>query len=643
MTPFKILETKPGVDNSEKAILLGKKQNISVNLGNARFTLKLADGRFLYLFGEVFYWMNTDGSIQYVDSDSNDFLISIFSESKLNYIIPRLEGQYTGVLVDEERAEVVIFSDRYARCDTFYFSDDKFFCIAADLEVIFQHTQPSYDQKMLAHIFSVYGWYTPKGLTIYQNVKQLRVGEILTLSESGVVSDIIEFKPLEIENYSDLDLERYYTFLKESVVARANRSGITWVSSSSGWDSSILLGLLVEAFGTDKVRMLTGSMQYSEETKVINEFEINKIKKIGEFYGIKPSIVDFDFKNSSAMTYWKKILPFYKSRHIYSYSSFNFSRLSEGFLNHAGAGQTVFNGETSDSFHNFGFSQFVTFFHTQKAFTEYGDKMNCYLYGPSFFKKVLDGGGARDKVFQIFVKMLGTAGSPAGDGSRAAIIQSYLYPLFYGSPRVPFAKTYANPALSEQGQRAIFDFPFREYMPEVLSGLTAQTIYSWIIYLYHSFHSQGSTVNVHKHSMEMYGHSWRSPFNDYRLIELLSKAPEKWGRGLDFNHTKYPLKWVAQNKIKFPYELLDEGPHSYLYDVIEGFSLMAEITYRSAATDFFKETLAAKAYRNILGPEYFDLEYLDKIVDDFLSGKEAKGQDFNNLVTLITLSVTGWF
>jgi len=59
-------------------------------------------------------------------------------------------------------------------------------------------------------------------------------------------------------------------------------------------------------------------------------------------------------------------------------------------------------------------------------------------------------------------------------------------------------------------------------------------------------------VNVHKHSMELNGHAWRSPFNDYRLIEFLSKAPEKWGRGLDFNHVKYPLKWVAKNKIKFP-------------------------------------------------------------------------------------------
>ncbi len=143
--------------------------------------------------------------------------------------------------------------------------------------------------------------------------------------------------------------------------------------------------------------------------------------------------------------------------------------------------------------------------------------------------------------------------------------------------------------------------------------------------------------------MEYNSHRWRSPFNDYRLIELLSKAPEKWGRGLELNNTKYPLKWVAKNKIKFPYELLDEGPHSYLYDVIEGFSLFAEITYRSGVTEFFKETLKGRPYKNILTDEYFDMKYLDRLCAEYLGGKEVKGQDFNNLVSLITFCITGWY
>ena len=134
---------------------------------------------------------------------------------------------------------------------------------------------------MLAHMFSVYGWYTPKGLTIYKNVRQMKVGEIIAVSGSGISSEMIKFKPLEIEDYSDRDLETYYKILRESVVSRANQSGKTWVSSSSGWDSSLILGLLVNEFGSRNIGMITGSMKYSEGTDVINKFEINKIKKIG--------------------------------------------------------------------------------------------------------------------------------------------------------------------------------------------------------------------------------------------------------------------------------------------------------------------------------------------------------------------------
>ena len=269
--------------------------------------------------------------------------------------------------------------------------------------------------------------------------------------------------------------------------------------------------------------------------------------------------------------------------------------------------------------------------------------MNCYLYGPSFFKKVLNGTAERDRVFQIFKKMMSSVEFETEWNSKEEIIASYLFPLFYGSPRIPFAKTYKNPCLIKRGQKVVYDFPYRDYMPDVVSSISEDNMYSWFIYLYHSFHSQGSTVNIQKHAMESNGHNWRSPFNDYRMIEFLSRAPEKWGRGLELNNTKYPLKWVAKNKIKFPYELLEEGPHSYLYDVIEGFSLFAEITYRSGVTEFFKETLKGRPYKDILTDEYFDMKYLDRLCAEYLEGKEVKGQDFNNLVSLITLCITGWY
>ncbi len=617
-------------------------RKICANLSEASFRLKLNDAEDVYIYGEVFYHIIDGENIKLLDANCRNYLRKIFSEKALPHIIPLLEGQYLGMLVNRHKRSVSIFSDRYARLDYFYAADDRGFFLGTDLEHIFKNVAPEYDQKMLAHIFSVYGWYTPKGATIYKNVRRLKVGEILNISADGIDSRSVEFKPMSVRDYDDSDLKIYEKLLRASVTARANRGGMAWVSSSSGWDSSILLGLLVDEFGAKKVGMVTGSMKYSKQTDVINKFEINKIKKIGDFFNVKPEIVELDFKSAKAPEYWKKVLPYYRSKHMYSGAGFNFARLSDKLTQCAGSGQTIFNGETSDSFHNFGFSQFVTFFHTRKSFTEYADKMNCYLYSPSFLKKALAGTHEKDKVFQIFRKMYDGVKFASGFSDKKDLLESYLFPFFYGGPRVPFAKTYANPALTSRAQDEIYHFPFRHYMPEALS-LSEENLYSWLIYMYHSFHSQGSTVSIHKHSMEYNGHHWRAPFNDYRLIDFLSRAPESWGRGLELNNTKYPLKWVAKNRIKFPYELLDEGPHSYLYDVIEGFSLSAEVTYRSGVTGFFKDCVGARPYRKIFNDEYFDLGYLDKLVNEFLNGKEAKGCDLNNLVSLITLCITGWY
>lgn len=618
-------------------------KSICANLKDADLGFVLKDGSSIYLYGDIFYYRRSDGSIKLIDSDSNNYIKNIFSENCLKDIISNLEGQYIGIYVDKQNGCIKLFTDRYARPDTFYTHDGLDFYLATDLDYIFRKVKPEYDQKMLAHVFLVYGWYTPKGLTIYKNVKQISVGEIITLSESGINSEKIKFKPLDIVQYEDGDLEDYYKILRESVISRANRGGKTWVSSSSGWDSSILLGILVDEFGARDVGMLTGSMKYSHETETINKYEINKINRIGEFYGIKPEIVDLDFMSKTASDNWKKDLPYFKSKHMYTYATNNFANLSRGLRNVAGEGQTIFNGETSDSFHNFGFSQFTTFFHTKKTFTEYADKMNCYLYGPSFFKSVLDGTYEKDKVFQIFKKMMGSVEFANGWSEKEDTIESLLFPFFYGSPRVPFAITYNSPALTSKGKKAIYDFPFREYMPEVLSDISEHNIYSILVYLYLSFHSQGSTVGIHNHAMEYNGHKSRAPFNDYRMIEFLSKAPENWGRGLELNNTKFPLKWVAKNKIRFPYGFLDEGPHAYLYDVMEGFSLFAEITYRSGVTELFKDSVKSKPYKELLLDEYFDVQYLDNLCDDYLQGKEAKGQDFNSLVSLITLCITGWY
>jgi hypothetical protein len=415
--------------------VLSLRQGIQLmaSLSTADLKVDISPTKKAYLWGEIFYFIKSDGSIREMNSKSQ--IQNVFRSYSLEEIQGSLEGQFLCLLTDSENKSAIIFSDRYSRQDNFYTELNNQFYLSSDLDSLFSFIQPRYDQKMLAHLFSVYGWYVPKPRTMYEGVNRLAVGEIKYLDGLSVETDHIAFKPLPIQEYSHDHLLQYETLLRNSIKTRANPNGTTWVSSSSGWDSSSLIGLLVDEFGAKRVGMITGSMLYSKETNVINSFEIEKIKKIGKFFGIRPEIVPLDYKNKAIVAHWKKLLAFYKSRHIYTMVTHNYSRVSEGLTRLHGNSGTIFNGETSDSFHNFGFSQFGTFFHTVKSFTEYADKMNCYLYGPTFYNKVLDNSYMTDKVFQIFQRMNPQVRWAKNFSSHSDKVRSFLAPLFYGGPR----------------------------------------------------------------------------------------------------------------------------------------------------------------------------------------------------------------
>ena len=55
---------------------------------------------------------------------------------------------------------------------------------------------------------------------------------------------------------------------------------------------------------------------------------------------------------------------------------------------------------------------------------------------------------------------------------------------------------------------------------------------------------------------------------------------ENWGRGLDLNPTKYPLKCMLKNDVDYPLHL-QVGPHSYLYDIDPDWNVISELLSNS--------------------------------------------------------------
>src|SRR5690606_11507876 len=99
---------------------------------------------------------------------------------------------------------------------------------------------------------------------------------------------------------------------------------------------------------------------------------------------------------------------------------------------------------------------------------------------------------------------------------------------------------------------------------DAVENLDENSLYAAYLYLYNSFHWQGSTVAPLFTVADHFGIQMKLPFWDADLQNLLSFMPEHFGRGLDLNPTKFPLKSFLKNKVEnYPFEL-QEGPHSYL-------------------------------------------------------------------------------
>ena len=118
--------------------------------------------------------------------------------------------------------------------------------------------------------------------------------------------------------------------------------------------------------------------------------------------------------------------------------------------------------------------------------------------------------------------------------------------------------------------------------------------------------------------------------------------PESFGRGLDLNPVKYPLKWMLKNKIDYPIHL-QVGPHSYLYDVIPGFSLIGEIINDSSFTELYKEILSQGDIYNKMDEAYFDMNYIKGIIKDFLNGKKIEGSELTDLAAISAHSLFGFY
>jgi hypothetical protein len=256
--------------------------------------------------------------------------------------------------------------------------------------------------------------------------------------------------------------------------------------------------------------------------------------------------------------------------------------------------------------------------------------------------QLLENKHEQDPVFQLFKQRAGNTifDEPAENSSLR--VKQFLASFFLRGSRMPLQSLSNSRMLTPNGRMKYSKEMESTYLEEASASVTPETLYAWYLHLYNSFHWQGATVATFEHTASAHGLRAAMPFCDSRLIEFLAAMPESWGRGLELKPTKYPLKWMLQNRIDYP-KHLQVGPHSYLYDVNPNFSHMGELLFGSSFSPVFKDALASKSLQHRLDRDFFNHEYIDKIVQRYLNKEEFHGAEMNDLGVLALQASVGFY
>ena len=632
MTKFRISTSKENLDTSVEVAVLFQQENITVEGSENNVQWKNKQGDQFVLIGEVLGQRKG----KKIDTENIDF--SLLEKPDQN---DQFEGRYLIIKIDKN-TKLSLWTDYFGRIDVYWFKNelgDIYICSGKEL---FPKSTDfgSIDQNALAQMLTIYGSRPLKKHTLHKNLYRLGINERLTLEKKELKIEEREFIPQQTFPKDDASkLDEYADLFIEAVRARASEQQ-NIVFLSSGWDSTSILATLCHLFDTSKIECVIGRMKYSKRSEVINQFELDRAQKMADYYGVKLHIVELNY-TEDASDIVNSVSPVLKSQEFSNLTGFNHWLLAQGAAKIAKPGAVIFAGEISDGAHNFGFSQYFSIYHpASHAFREYSDKMASYLFGPTFLDQLIKGEHKNDPVWKIFMQYHENTLMDELEQGEEAITAQLLSTFFLSGGRIPLYSKNNSKLLTKKGQKLFLANGSDTYLDKFKGKVNGDNLYAHYLHLYHSFHWQGGTVATLEHACEAFGFKCRLPFLDKALIDFLSQMPESWGRGLDINNTKYPLKWMLTNRVDYPMHY-QEGPHSYLYDVNPSFSHSDEIVNASSFTPLFKTTLNNKNYLNIFDEEYFNLEYIQDIVSRYCNDEEIKGAELTDILSLGNLISLG--
>ncbi len=593
-------------------------------------------------------WTNNDGITYLIigkiigkrSSNKLNTEISDYKQLENQKNINLFEGRFVVIEINDK---VSIWSDNIGRYDVYWTNDElnNKFCICSSLEFISKvFDKGDIDQLALSQMLTIYGGRPLKKQTLSNKIKRLGVNEKLTVLDGKFDITKLEFEPLSVFSKDNLSkLDEYSDAFIEAIRSRASDSQ-NIVFLSSGWDSTSILAVLVHLFGPSNIDCVIGRMHYTDRSGIINSFELERAKKIADYYKVRLHIIDLDYRND-ARKITAEVKPILAKHCFGNITGFNHYLITKGAKKIAKKDASVFVGEISDGAHNFGFSQYFSIFHPEShSFREYSDKMATYLFGPTFLKQLINEKHKEDPVWKIFQLYSKDIIFDKVEKGHENVSFQLLSTFFLSGGRIPLYSKLNTKILTKFGSKNFIEHGEKTYLDSFKGKINYDNLYSIYLHLYNSFHWQGGTVATLEYICDEFELNCHLPFLDSQVIKILSEMPESWGRGLDINNTKYPLKWMLKNKVDYPFEL-QEGPHSYTYDVDPNFSHSSELVNASSFRELYSKALMSPDFIEKFDSKIFNVEYIKSIIQKYNLGDEMEGDDVVNILNLGKIAILG--
>ena len=119
---------------------------------------------------------------------------------------------------------------------------------------------------------------------------------------------------------------------------------------------------------------------------------------------------------------------------------------------------------------------------------------------------------------------------------------------FLYSSRMPYFKGKYNSVLNNTGTNYYFNKMYRLYLLDFIDKFDFNNPYNTYLSIYPSFHWQSSNVACLELAGSENGIYNKIPFQDFELVSFIASSPESWGKGLELNPVKYPLKKFLEEK-----------------------------------------------------------------------------------------------